>query len=181
MVLQFKTSFFEHLKNTFIPDLLQMKNITEVKNAIGAKASSETAGEAFVEYSLEIQFTVQDQFYSIKMIAYTTTCRIMVQPVDASTNTKVVSSNKFIPRYFVDTYLLPWCEQAYLKRDYDEKSLMEAINNEINGHSLLNLISNMMKLKNRIDLDEISYQLNTKNENHIIHSDIVERISKLQI
>ena len=55
----------------------------------------------------------------------------------------------------------------------------QAINNEINGHSLLNLISNMMKLKNRIDLDEISYQLNTKNENHMIHSDIVERISKL--
>ena len=139
MVLQFKTSFFEHLKNTFIPDLLQMKNITEVKNAIGAKAPSETAGEAFVEYSLEIQFTVQDQIYSIKMIAYTTTCRIMVQPVDASTNTKVVSSNKFIPRYFVDTYLLPWCEQAYLKRDYDEKSLMEAINNEIKRLDMLKL------------------------------------------
>ena len=55
----------------------------------------------------------------------------------------------------------------------------QAITNEINEHPLLKLISNMMKLKDRIDIDEIDYQLNTQNKNHTSHWDIIERISKL--
>ena len=37
MVIQMKTSFFEHVKAQFINDLLKIEDIEKVENAIGAK------------------------------------------------------------------------------------------------------------------------------------------------
>ena len=53
MVIQMKTSFFEHVKAEFIKDLVCMEGIELVENALGAKASTESSGEAFVEYLLD--------------------------------------------------------------------------------------------------------------------------------
>ena len=74
---------------------------------------------------------MQENHYIVKLTAYTTTCKVMFQPVDMPVETKVVPSNKSVPRYFVDNFFLPWCEQAYTQKNYDEKALMEAVNNEI--------------------------------------------------
>ena len=130
VVLLFKTSFFEHVKNHFLQDLIQQNDITQIKNAVGAKVSSEASGDAFVEYSVEVQFKAHNSDYSCKMIVYTTSCKIMFQPLGVEATTKI-SSSKSISRYFVDTFFLPWCETAYQKKEFDEMALLEAINAEI--------------------------------------------------
>ena len=39
--------------------------------------------------------------------------------------------NKNVPRYFVDTFLLPWCESACQNKKFNEKEWLDAIRNEI--------------------------------------------------
>ena len=85
---------------------------------------------AFVEYSVEVQFKAHNSDFTCKMIAYTTSCKIMFQPLGVEATTKI-SSSKSISRYFVDTFFLPWCETAYQKKEFDETALLEAINAEI--------------------------------------------------
>ena len=41
MVVQMKTSFFEHVKAEFIKDLVVMDGIEKIENALGAKAPTE--------------------------------------------------------------------------------------------------------------------------------------------
>ena len=111
MVVLLKTSFFEHVKGAYIKDVQCMEGITSDQNVVGTKVNSESSGEAFVEFSLDIHFQVQDVLYKIKLTAYTTTCKILFQPIDIPVGTKVVSSNKFIPRFFVEKYFLPGVRQ----------------------------------------------------------------------
>ena len=136
MVIQMKTTFFEHVKSKFIEDMLKHKDIVKVENALGSKVATENSGEAFVEYSLDLTFRMQDNLYVTKMTAYTTTCRVMFQPVG---DARPMLANKSIPRYFTDVFFLPWCEAALAKNEYDEKEIMDAINNEIKRLDTLKL------------------------------------------
>ena len=139
MVIQMKTSFFEHVKAGFIHDLVSMEGIEQIDNAIGAKVSTESSGEAFVEYSLDIKFTAQEKTHVVKITAYTTSCRMVFQPVGEPAQTKILSGSKSIPRFFVDTFFLPWCEKAYANKTYDEKEIIDAINIEIKRLELIKL------------------------------------------
>ena len=107
-----KTSFFEHVKAEFIKDLVDVDGIEKVENALGAKAPTENSGEAYVEYSLDITFKVKDKMYVTKLTAYTTTCRIMFQSVGEPSKMKELPGNKFVPRYFVDVFFLPWLAEG---------------------------------------------------------------------
>ena len=151
MVVEMKTSFFEHVKSEFIKELITQDGIKNVDNAIGAIANTEKSGEAFVEYSLDITFTVKEKVHAVKLTAYTTTCRIMFQPIGEPAHTKVQHSNKSIPRYFADTYFLPWCEKAFEKKNYDEKEILDAIRNEIKRLDLTKVVSRKGNLtRNRV-------------------------------
>ena len=66
-----RTSFFEYVKNEYIRELACMKGITGIQNAMGARAATEMS-EAFVEYSLDVSFDVQNTPYTVKISAYTT-------------------------------------------------------------------------------------------------------------
>ena len=77
MVIQMKTSFFEHVKAEFVKDILKHKDIEMVDNGLAAKASTENSGDGYVEYSMDIGFKFQEKSYVTKLTAYTTTCRIM--------------------------------------------------------------------------------------------------------
>ena len=55
----------------------------------------------------------------------------MIQPVGENPNQMIHLGNKSVPRYFVDTFLLPWCEEAYSKKNYDEKKMIEDIEKEV--------------------------------------------------
>ena len=107
-----KASFFDLTKAKLIDDLLQHVDIDDVQNADAAKATTETSGEAYVEYSMDIIFRAKDKVHTIKLIAYTTTCQLMIQPKGEQSGVKPHLGSKGTPRYFAETFLLPWCEKA---------------------------------------------------------------------
>ena len=65
--LHMKSSFFEMVKEFFIPDLEEMDDILSIDNAEAAKAGTEGFGDAFVEYSMEISFKVENNEHTIKI------------------------------------------------------------------------------------------------------------------
>ena len=116
VVVLCKTSFFEHVKNYFVQSLLQESQIKSIQNAVATKVNSESSGEAFVEFSVEIQFTANEHDYRVKLIAYTTSCKIMCQPIGVPSTTRIHTTSKSVSRYFIDTFFLPWCQVAYKKK-----------------------------------------------------------------
>ena len=96
VVVLLKTSFFEHVKANFVNELEKNEGIEIVQNAIGTKVCTENSGEAFVEYSFDISFKVQDKIHTTKLTAYTTTCKMMFQPVGQTARTKINPGNKSI-------------------------------------------------------------------------------------
>ena len=150
MVIEMKTSFFEHVKAVFIDDLKKKDGIESVDNAVAAKAETESSGTAFVEYSLDIGFKVLDKVFITKLTAYTTSCRVMFQPVGSPPQMKALLGNKSIPRFFVDTYFLPWCEEAYAKKNYDEKQLLEDIKEEIKRLDMIKLEAKKARKEGRL-------------------------------
>ena len=139
MVIEMKTSFFENVKAKFVHDMLVTEGIVTVENAVAAKAPTESSGSAYVEYSLDISFRVLDKVFVTKLTAYTTSCRIMFQPVGTPPQIKNLLGNKSIPQYFVDTFFLPWCEKESAKKTYDEKLLLDSIRNEIKRLDMIKL------------------------------------------
>ena len=131
VVILMKTSFFEHVKSSFIEDLVKMNAISSIENAVGTKVQTGNSGDAFVEYALDISFKVEENIHAVKFTAYATTCKIMIQPLGDKSKTFIHLDNKTVPRYFVDFFLLPWCAKAFANKKYDEKALMDAITNEI--------------------------------------------------
>ena len=128
VVILMKTSFFEHVKGNLIQDLLKIDDITKIENAVAAKAQTANSGDAYVEYAMVITFVAENSSHAIKLTAYATTCKVMIQPIGDKQKTV---GKKFLSRYFTDTFILPWCELAYANKAYDENAMMEAIRNEI--------------------------------------------------
>ena len=130
VVVLMKTSFFEYVKSWYMQDLIKMDGVTSIENAVGTKAQTSSSGDAFVEYALEVSFKVDEHIHAVKFTAYATTCKIMIQPI-GSKETFEHLDRKTVPRYFVDTFLLPWCGTAFANKTYKEDEMIDAINNEI--------------------------------------------------
>ena len=73
----------------------------------------------------------------------------MFQPIGSSVNSKVISSSKFISRFFVDSYFLPWCQKSCLKKGYNSEALMAAINDEIKRLDMLKLGNKKARSRSR--------------------------------
>ena len=130
VVVLLKTSFFEHMKMSYLKDLLQMDGITEIGNALGTKASTNQSGDAFVEYALDVRFTASNHTHGVKLTAYPTTCKVMIQPLEKPSVHQHLG-NRSVPRYFTDVFLLPWCEDAAANKSYNEKDLTDALKAKI--------------------------------------------------
>ena len=153
IVMELRTSFFEHVKAKFVNDLLGNDGIKHVENAQGAKASTESSGDAYVEYTVDIVFQVQDKEYTVKLTAYTTSCRVMFQPVGDPPQTRIQPSNKSIPRFFADTYFLPWCQETCSNETYNEtikNEMMDAIRSEIKRLDLTKMVSKKVNTRGRL-------------------------------
>ena len=111
-------------------DLMKMEGVNSIENAVATKAKS-GSGDAFVEYAMDIKFEVDKATHAIKFTAYATTCKLMIQPIGEKPKNLESLGNKTVARYFVDNFLLPWCEEAFANRKYDEKELLDALRNEI--------------------------------------------------
>ena len=121
VVVQMKASFFDYTKAKFIDEVQENNDINDISNGEAAKAATESSGDAYVEYSMDITFMAKDMAHTVKIIAYTTTCQIMIQPKDEQSGIKMHLGSRGTPRYFAETFLLPWCEQAVQSKIFDEK------------------------------------------------------------
>ena len=133
-VIQMKTSFFEFTKAKFIEEILQNQDIVSVQNAEAVKAATETSGEAYVEFSMDITFKAKEKTHSVKIIAYTTTCQLMIQPKGEPSGVKTHLGSRGTPRYFAETFLIPWCEKSVYSNNFNEKMsgiYLDALNEEI--------------------------------------------------
>ena len=129
-----RASFFEFVKFNFIQEIENNDAIVKIENAEGVKAPTETSGEAFVEYSMDITFNVKDSTHTVKITAYTTSSQLMVQPVGEKAGFKDHLGNKGTPRFFVEKFLLPWSEKSIREKRYNEstqKVYLAAIKEEI--------------------------------------------------
>ena len=120
-IIQMKASFFEYTKAKFIEEIQRCDEILSVENGEAAKASTDSSGDAYVEYSLDVRFNANNTDHTVKIIAYTTTCQLMIQPKGEQSGPKVHLGSKGTPRYFVETFLLPWCEKAMESKDFNDK------------------------------------------------------------
>merc|ERR1719233_1581517 len=87
-------------------------DIVKVDNAEGIKAATDSHGDAFVEYLMEITFKVTKHVHCVKLTAYTTTSQLVFQPVGEKSGPKEHLGQKGTPRFFVENFLLPWCNRA---------------------------------------------------------------------
>ena len=120
-VVQMKTSFFEYTKAKLVEEIQDSEDIINIENAEAAKAATESSGDAYVEYSLDITFRANNTEHTIKIIAYTTTCQLMIQPKGEQNGPKAHLGSRGTPRYFVEAILIPWCEKAVESKAFNEK------------------------------------------------------------
>ena len=130
VVILLKTSFFEYVKTEYIKELHSNCDIFHIGNATVAKAASQS-GDAFVEYALELKFKANGHTHEVKITAFATTCKIMIQQLGEKPSFHTHLGNRSVPRYFADVFLLPWCESAYAKKTYIESDLIESIRKKI--------------------------------------------------
>ena len=150
MVIEMKTSFFEYMKSNFINDVTKKDGIESIENAVAAKAQTESSGNAFVEFSLDIGFKVLDKILFTKLTAYTTSCRVLFQPMGSTPQMKALLGNKSVPRFFVDNYFLPWCEEVSTKKNFDEKKLLDDIREEIKRLDMIKLEAKKARKEGRL-------------------------------
>ena len=121
LVIQMKPSFFDFTKAKFIDEIQQNEDIGDVQNGEAVKAATEGSGDAYVEYSMDINFMAKDKVHIIKLIAYTTTCQLMIQPKGEQSGYKAHLGSRGTPRYFADTFLIPWCEKSMETKAFDDR------------------------------------------------------------
>jgi hypothetical protein len=114
-----KASFFDYVKANFINDLEDNENILSVENAEGAKAATENAGDAYVEYSMEISFKASKHIHVVKLIAYTTTSQLMFQPVGE----KNILDKRVLQGSLLKPSCFPGAQKKSLKRDLTKETL----------------------------------------------------------
>ena len=137
VVLFLKTSLFEYVKSQMMQDMLKKVDVKKIDNAVGVKVKSANSGDGFIEFALDITFEVDKSMYTVKFTAYATTCKIMIQPIGEKPKSLESLNQKPVPRYFVDTFLLPWFEAAVKNKKYDEIELIEALKAEVIRMDLL--------------------------------------------
>ena len=134
VVIQMRASFFEYVKSYFISELEDNQNITKIENAVRSKAATESSMEAYVEYSLEISFVSDVHTHSVILTAYTTTSQIMIQPINEKPGIIEHLGNRSSPRFFAETYFLPWSNKAIKENRFDDKmrdTFIQAIKDQI--------------------------------------------------
>ena len=77
-IISMKTSLFEYAKQFLMEALKQDTRIIKAEAVKKVVAKTNFHGEADVEFQLEITFVICNIQHKVKLLCYTTTCRMMV-------------------------------------------------------------------------------------------------------
>ena len=176
-----RASVFERVKEGFIEDLTKDNRITKISNGLAATATVNVGNGkaavvtgngskvAIVEYSMDISFGKDEKAHTVKMTAYSTTSSIMLQPKGEKAELFAHLGGKCTPKYFAETFLLPWCEKEVSSKDFDPNKFVQAIKDEIkrleeeNGGKKLE--SPKQNFKRSKSIAELSYDAGKKLRN----------------
>ena len=104
-----KTSLFEIMKVKLTSNLNGHEEITDVSLPVTSKATARNGEEADVEYHLDITFTINEVVEKVKIKCFTTSCRMQIQGFGKHER-KIHLGNEYIPKYFVNRFLVPFLE-----------------------------------------------------------------------
>ena len=107
-----KTSLFEYCKQFLMETLKKDDRIIKAEAVKKVVADTNYHGEADVEFQLEISFKVNDFEHKVKVLCYTTTCRMMVQQMEEAPGAKSHLENKHVAKYFAEKFLLTFGENV---------------------------------------------------------------------
>ena len=116
--VEMKSSMFELTKSRFIADLSKDKRIVSIENGVGARAKSNTCGDALVEVAMNIKFRVDANCYTVKFTAYTTTSSFVIQPIGDKIEDFAPLGNVNTPMYFTNRFLVPWTQEMIRTETY---------------------------------------------------------------
>lgn len=144
ITITMRASVFERVKQAFVEELSKDNRITKISNGLAATvnvgnsmqaAAAVVTGSgnkvAIVEYSMDISFGKEEKAHSVKMTAYSTTSSIMIQPKGEKAEMYAHLGGRCSPRYFAETFLLPWCEKEVASNNFDPQKMIQAIKDEI--------------------------------------------------
>ena len=124
-----KTSLFEAFKNNFLQVLRTDSDIEKAVTTRVTKAKS-GSGNADVEYMAEIVLDKGGTKHTLILKCFTTKCRIQIQK--RGKHTKFVElGNKFVPRYFMEFYIIPFAKKILACNSNLDELIMPALAEEI--------------------------------------------------
>ena len=104
-----KISLFEIMKFKLTSNLNGHEEITDVSLPFTSKATASNGEEADVEYHLDITFTINEVVEKVKIKCFTTNCRMQIQGFGKHERKRHLG-NEYIPKYFVNRFLVPFLE-----------------------------------------------------------------------
>ena len=108
IMINMKTSTFEVVKQNLMEILEKHQLIKNVKLVRTAKASTENAGEADMEYHVDLDLVVDSNVHNLKLKCYNTNCRIQVQHMGKSSHSvQDYLKMKSPVKYFAEEILYP--------------------------------------------------------------------------
>ena len=124
---------FEVAKQNLLKYLNVHPSITSVAQPKNAKAITEEGTEADVEYHLDVQFKVKEEVHEVKLILYTTNCRIRVQHAGKKQcKPYEYLKNCCPPKYLAESVIMPFCKRAYDEFKDREVAFISHLKEEIN-------------------------------------------------
>ena len=73
--------------------------------------STDKKSDTLVEVAFQIAFLDNEKILNIKLTAYTTTSKIMLQPIGGKNHSNEVMDMKSIPGFFAEKIIIPWCNE----------------------------------------------------------------------
>ena len=109
--IRLKTSLFEYAKCYLMETLKQDERIIKAEAVKKVVADTNFHGEADVEFQLEILFKIRSHQHKVKILCFTTTCKMMVQLMGEAPEIKEYLGNKSVTKYFSEHFLISFGEQ----------------------------------------------------------------------
>ena len=107
---------------------------------------------------MNVTFQIGEYIHTVKLTAYTATCSIMVQQIGEPPEVKEHLGMRCTPKYFVDTYFVPWGEKILEKNDYNGKTLVEELRMEIKRLDHQKLEEKKVGSKERTNVTNLSVE-----------------------
>ena len=131
VVISMKTSLYEFMKVNLMDAFNKDCQIVHTKAVKKAIAITHFHEKADIEFQLKIIFRVGENQHKVKVLCYSTTCRMMIQQMGESVEVKEHLNNKTIAIYFAEKFLVDFGKTVLVSNPKIEDSFIPKLKQEI--------------------------------------------------